>query len=884
MMNITAPTPEEDTAAALSRFVALHGAQLRAFSFPPSLYATLHAKLASETFDGGASLCIEQRPDGTRQVSASRALGTACDVFLIDHAWSFNAADARAMLASSDGLLQRVAEMAGVRLPGTCLECGADSDDDEPECEDSLRPRAWRPRLADDAVDRVLAAAWRLAGFYQLRDAASPGCEEVWYLLDELGSAFRHDDAPSFAVMPFLYHSGAAPQPFSLAWPLRDVDEGDEATRDTLVGELDGALRSSLLAALYRRPVAGAWAAWRERAAADAAAATERSDASPPAAPPPAPVVAVEPPPPLPVFTDIDWVADHLRRRDFPVVATAENARVWWLKSSVSAPPPAGVIVNQLPGEECLVFKHRLARTCGGRPWLPPTFNLRDSSDAAAFLGWHASTSPPPLVVVKPWNSGRSIGAFVAGSAQEATVRSRLVPCVAQHYLPPATHKGRKFDVRFLLAVTALHPSPRAAVWAPAIVRVANKPYSENGSARADFQTSFTSMRAGGFPEEDVSEAELVAGLAVSGVSWPAAREAARALMRDMLADAAAVCPPSPGCVALYGIDVLLDAAGSPWLLEVTFAPGVERVLSRDPAFFNKLFGHLFRGENDGFVPLFPTHPPAARADDADALPASLFADPPDFLPPAPPHGEAILARRRPPSGQPASLALRLCPPHSLHGHRLWNAAAWVSHSIDESHPLLNVSGKCVLELGAGAGAPSLVASLNGARRVVATDYGTPHDTSLVDALAHNAAWLASLRAVSPPAGGNGAWRCDVAPVAHVWGDVVGPLLALLPPGQAGFDLIIGCDLLFARARHAQLAATVAACLAPRGRAVFAFSHHDPQKRDLDLAFFEVAASAGLRSKCVTSVLADQSMFVENDGMDDARRVIYVYELWREEC
>jgi tubulin--tyrosine ligase-like protein 12 len=29
--------------------------------------------------------------------------------------------------------------------------------------------------------------------------------ENVWYLMDEVGCAIRHSDAPNFAVHPFIY-------------------------------------------------------------------------------------------------------------------------------------------------------------------------------------------------------------------------------------------------------------------------------------------------------------------------------------------------------------------------------------------------------------------------------------------------------------------------------------------------------------------------------------------------------------------------------------------------------------------------------------------------------------------------------------------------------
>ena len=67
-------------------------------------------------------------------------------------------------------------------------------------------------------------------------------------------------------------------------------------------------------------------------------------------------------------------------------------------------------------------------------------------------------------------------------------------------------------------------------------------------------------------------------------------------------------------------------------------------------------------------------------------------------------------------------------------GHFLWNAGRTISAYIEERSEEL-VKGKTVLELGAGAGLPSLVCALNGASHTVVTDYP---DAELIDNLRYN--------------------------------------------------------------------------------------------------------------------------------------------------
>ena len=72
----------------------------------------------------------------------------------------------------------------------------------------------------------------------------------------------------------------------------------------------------------------------------------------------------------------------------------------------------------------------------------------------------------------------------------------------------------------------------------------------------------------------------------------------------------------------------------------------------------------------------------------------------------------------------------------------LWNASRVLCDYLQE-HAASLVLGKDVLELGAGAGLPSIVCAVLGARKVVVTDYP---DADLVDNLSFNIRQCAQLR------------------------------------------------------------------------------------------------------------------------------------------
>ena len=62
-----------------------------------------------------------------------------------------------------------------------------------------------------------------------------------------------------------------------------------------------------------------------------------------------------------------------------------------------------------------------------------------------------------------------------------------------------------------------------------------------------------------------------------------------------------------------------------------------------------------------------------------------------------------------------------------------------------------------------------------------------------------------------------------------------------------GFDVVVMADLLFNRSQHAQLLDSCDKCLGRSGTSTVwvCFSHHDPQKAELDMKFFELARLKG---------------------------------------
>ncbi|KAL9046055.1 MAG: hypothetical protein Q9214_001019 [Letrouitia sp. 1 TL-2023] len=243
----------------------------------------------------------------------------------------------------------------------------------------------------------------------------------------------------------------------------------------------------------------------------------------------------------------------------------------------------------------------------------------------------------------------------------------------------------------------------------------------------------------------------------------------------------------------------------------------------------------------------------------------SIFQEPPEyFRPPKPATYESCTL----PTGE--TFHLRLVGHDPLWAHHIWNGARTTTTHLHAYAPSL-VRGKTILELGAGAGLPSLAAALWGAKTVVMTDYAEP---DLLSNMRHN---ISSTTPLLPPS-------AHIVAEGYIWGRDPTSLLAHLSLTKSsgnGFDTLILADLLFNHSQHPALVSTVQGTLARNKDAVALvfFTPYRPWLLELDLRFFELAREAGLQVEKVVEERMERVMFEDDPGDEGLRRTVFGFEL-----
>lgn len=187
----------------------------------------------------------------------------------------------------------------------------------------------------------------------------------------------------------------------------------------------------------------------------------------------------------------------------------------------------------------------------------------------------------------------------------------------------------------------------------------------------------------------------------------------------------------------------------------------------------------------------------------------------------------------------------------------LWNAGRISAEYIEQNAARL-VENKTVLEIGAAAGVPSIIAAIKGARTVVMTDYSDP---DLVDNMQRNAVAAAPMI----PEGS----QLHVA--GYKWGADTNEIMSFLPEDTTvkAFDTLIMADVVYSHREHPNLIKTMQQTLKKSKEAValVIFTPYQPWLLPKTEKFFPLAEENGFVVTKVFEKVLDKVLFEDDPGV-----------------